>query len=182
MGRAGAAAVSLRSGRARAGCSSSRVGAREATACCTTAARRCDLTLSATVGHQENEQSEVLMQSMLRAVGIDLAIRNYPANLLFAQNGPLYTGKYDLEWSIDTNGPDPDNAGNWNGGFIPPQRREHVLARRSDRQRDERGGRSAPSTRPNARRSTSAKRSALRELVPAVFFYWETATTALNAT
>ena len=50
-----------------------------------------------------------------------LSIRNYPGSVLFAQDGPLYKGTYDLEWSIDTNGPDPDNAGTWNSAFIPPK-------------------------------------------------------------
>ena len=79
------------------------------------------LTIYATTGHQENTQSQVLIQAMLRAVGIDVVIRNYPGSYLFAMDGPLYTGKYDLEWSIETNGPDPDNSGDWNGAFIPPR-------------------------------------------------------------
>jgi len=40
--------------------------------------------------------------------------------LMFAQTGPLYTGHYDLEWSINTNGADPDNEGSWSSKFIPP--------------------------------------------------------------
>ena len=39
------------------------------------------LTIYATTGHQENEHSEVLIQSMLRAFGIDVVIRNYPGSL-----------------------------------------------------------------------------------------------------
>jgi peptide/nickel transport system substrate-binding protein len=78
------------------------------------------LMLFATTGHEENVQSEVMIQSMLRAVGIAVSVRNYPGSYLFAMNGPLYTGKYDLEWSVTTNGPDPDNSGSWNSAFIPP--------------------------------------------------------------
>ncbi|HEV7180046.1 MAG TPA: peptide ABC transporter substrate-binding protein, partial [Candidatus Baltobacteraceae bacterium] len=79
------------------------------------------LTMSATTSTKSNDESEVVMQSMLRTLGFDVAIRNYPSSLMFAQNGPLYSGKYNLEWSIDTNGPDPDNAGSWNSAFIPPR-------------------------------------------------------------
>ena len=78
---------------------------------------------------------------------------------MFAQNGPLYSGKYDLEWSIDTNGPDPDNSGNWNGAFIPPNGANtswlddpivNATSTAAERTFDI----------ANARRSTSAKRSA----------------------
>jgi peptide/nickel transport system substrate-binding protein len=137
------------------------------------------LTLSATIGHQENEQSEVLIQAMLRAVGIDVAIRNYPANQMFAQNGPLYSGKYDLEWSIDTNGPDPDNAGNWNGAFIPPNGAntswldDPIVNATST---------AAERTFDKEKRKVLYQREEerIRELVPAVFFTWEQSSTALN--
>ena len=115
------------------------------------------LSIYATTGHQENTESQVLIQSMLRAVGIDVAIRNYPGSYLFAMDGPLYGGKYDLEWSIETNGPDPDNAGDWN----EPSFRHAAQTRR--------GSTIPSSTRPapprrvrstsrNASGSTSAKR------------------------
>lgn len=137
------------------------------------------ITISATIGHQENEQSELLVQSMLRELGIDVRIRNYPANQMFAQNGPLYTGKYDLEWSIDTNGPDPDNAGNWNGAFIPPNGANtswlndpivNAASAAAERTFD-RAARKALYQREEMR---------IRELVPAVFFYWEESYTAVN--
>lgn len=138
------------------------------------------LTISATVGHQENELSEVLMQSMLRPFGIDLQIRNYPANLMFAQNGPLYTGKYDLEWSIETNGPDPDNAGSWNGAFVPPNGantswlNDPIVNATSA---------AAERTFDQARRKVLYQREEerLRQLVPAVVFTWETGYTAMNS-
>jgi peptide/nickel transport system substrate-binding protein len=137
------------------------------------------LTLSATIGHQENEQSEVLIQSMLRGLGIDVQIRNYPANQMFAQTGPLYTGKYDLEWSIDTNGPDPDNAGNWNGAFIPPNGAntswldDPIVNATSS---------AAARTFDPARRKALYQREEqrIRGLVPAVFFTWERSFTAIN--
>jgi ABC-type transport system substrate-binding protein len=137
------------------------------------------LTISATTGHQENEQSEVLIQSMLRAIGVDVQIHNYPGNFLFAQQGPIYTGKYDLEWSIDTNGPDPDNSGSWNSAFIPPKGantswlRDPIVDATSD---------AAASTFDEAKRKALYQReeARIRELVPAVFFTWQTAYTAKN--
>lgn len=138
------------------------------------------LTVSATIGHQENEQSEVIMQSMLKPFGIDLQIRNYPANLMFAQTGPLYSGRYDLEWSIATNGPDPDNAGSWNGAFIPPRGAntswldDPVVNATSS---------AAERTFDQARRKVLYQREEerLRDVVPAVIFTWETGYAAMNS-
>jgi peptide/nickel transport system substrate-binding protein len=137
------------------------------------------LTIYATTGHQENTESQVLIQSMLRAVGIDVAIRNYPGSYLFAMDGPLYTGKYDLEWSIETNGPDPDNSGDWNGAFIPPRGantswlNDPIVNATSE---------AAASTFDVAARKRLYQREELRirELVPAVFFSWRMNYTAMN--
>jgi ABC-type transport system substrate-binding protein len=137
------------------------------------------LTISATLGHQENEQSEVMIQSMLAPLGIGIAIRNYPANEMFAQSGPLYTGKYDLEWSIDTNGPDPDNAGNWNGAFVPPNGAntswldDPVVNATS-------AGAEQTFDQTARKRLYQREEARLRELVPAVFFSWEESYTAIN--
>lgn len=137
------------------------------------------LTISATVGHQENEQSEVLIQSMLAPLGIDVQIRNYPGNLMFAQNGPLYTGKYDLEWSIDTNGADPDNAGNWNAAFIPPNGANTSWL---DDPIVNATSAAAAATFDQAKRKALYQREEerIRTLVPAVFFTWEVGYTAMN--
>jgi peptide/nickel transport system substrate-binding protein len=136
-------------------------------------AQALQLTISASVSAKSNEQSEVLIQSMLHSLGIDLTIRNYPSSLMFAQNGPLYTGKYDLEWSIDTNGADPDNAGSWNSAYIPPHGantswlRDPVVDRLSV---------AAASTYDLARRKAlyQQEEERIRADVPAIFFYWET--------
>ncbi len=117
-----------------------------------------DLEINAT-NKPGNADAEVQMQQALRSVGIALAVKNYPASLLFAQNGPLYTGRYDMEWSIDTNGPDPDNEGNWSARFIPPRGantsflRDPIVTRTSDaaiRTFDRRHAQSAVSDRRDA--------------------------------
>lgn len=126
-----------------------------------------------------NEQAEVQMQQELRAVGIELSIKNYPGSVLFAQNGPLYGGTYDLEWSIDTNGPDPDNQGNWSGDFVPPKGantsflRDAVITQTSD---------AALRTFDRATRKALYQREEARihELVPVVFFYWQTQVAAYD--
>ncbi|GAC1443572.1 MAG: peptide ABC transporter substrate-binding protein [Vulcanimicrobiaceae bacterium] len=136
------------------------------------------LTISAT-NKPGNEQAEVQMQQQLRAVGIELTIKNYPASLLFAQNGPLYGGTYDLEWSISTNGPDPDNQGDWSADFIPPKGantsflRDAIVTQTSD---------AAIRTFDRAKRKALYQREETRihELVPTVFFYWQTQVAAYN--
>lgn len=138
------------------------------------------LSVVATSGHPQNSQSQLLIQSMLRDVGIDVAVRNYAGSYLFAQNGPLYTGHYDLEWSIDTNGPDPENSGNWNGTFIPPHGantswlNDPIVNATSF---------AAASTFDQQQRKALYQReeSRIRDVVPAVFFSWETDVTAMNS-
>jgi peptide/nickel transport system substrate-binding protein len=137
------------------------------------------LTIYATTGHQENSESQVLIQSMLRTVGIDLAIRNYPGSYLFAMDGPLYSGKYDLEWSIETNGPDPDNSGDWNGAFIPP--RGANTSWLNDPIVNATSAEAASSFDTAARkRLYQREEERIRQLVPAVFFSWRTNYTAMN--
>ncbi|MGA7354522.1 MAG: peptide ABC transporter substrate-binding protein [Candidatus Cybelea sp.] len=138
------------------------------------------LAIYATTGHQENTESQVLIQSMLRAVGIDLAVRNYPGSYLFAMDGPLYTGKYDLEWSIETNGPDPDNSGDWNGAFIPP--RGANTSWLNDPIVNATSAAAAATFDEAARkRLYRQEEERIREVVPAVFFSWRNNYTAMNA-
>lgn len=137
------------------------------------------LTISATTAAQSNQEAELVIQSMLHALGIDVSIRNYPPNLMFAQNGPLYTGKYDLEWSVDTNGPDPDNAGSWNSAFIPPNGANTSWLR--DPIVDETSAAASSTFDQNKRRALyQREEERLREVVPAVFFYWETQYYGIN--
>lgn len=136
--------------------------------------------VSTTNAKQSNMQAEVQMQQQLAAVGVGLDIKNYPGSLLFAHDGPIYTGKYDTEFTIETNAPDPDNQGMWSGAFIPPHGtnaswlNDPVLTRT---------GREALQTFDRAKRKALYQREEERvhELVPAVFFYWQNAYAAVNS-
>jgi peptide/nickel transport system substrate-binding protein len=140
--------------------------------------KRLTLTINAT-NKPGNEQAELQMQQALRDIGIDLTIKNYPASVLFAQDGPLYTGTYDLEWSIDTNAPDPDNQGSWSGDFVPPKGantsflRDAVLTRTSE---------AAIRTFDRSKRKAlyQLEETRIHELVPVVFLYWQTRVAAYN--
>jgi ABC-type transport system substrate-binding protein len=140
--------------------------------------RRVTLTISSTT-KPGNEQAELQMLAALRPLGIDLTIKNYPASVLFAQDGPLYKGDYDLEWSIDTNGPDPDNQGVWSGDFVPPKGantsflRDPVLTQTSE---------AAIRTFDRAKRTAlyQIEETRIHALTPVVFLYWQTRVAAYN--
>ena len=140
---------------------------------------RLVIEISSSTGNQPNEQAEVQIQSQLRAVGIDMRIRNYPVSLLFARDGPLYGGKYDTSWSTDTQGPDPDNEGSWNSAFIPPHGANTSWLR--DAIVDETSSAQLRTYDRNARKAIVQKEEArLHELVPAIFLYWENGYVAYN--
>ncbi|MDE2482226.1 MAG: peptide ABC transporter substrate-binding protein [bacterium] len=138
------------------------------------------ITISATNAAKSNATTEVVIQSALKALGIDVAVRNYPPSLMFSREGPLYTGKYDLEWSVDTNGPDPDNAGLWNSAYIPPHGANTSWL---DDPIVDRTSIAAQRTYDQAERKKlyQEEESRMRQLVPAIFFHWETAYYAVNS-
>ena len=138
-----------------------------------------DLTVISGSNRASNERAEVLMQAMLGHLGIALHIRNFPVSILFAQNGPIYSGHYDMEWSIYTNGPDPDNSGVWNSTFIPPN------GGNTDWLSDpivDATSQAAASTFDQVlrKRLYQQEEERIHQLVPAVFVYWERSTTAIS--
>ena len=136
--------------------------------------------VSTTPSKPANVQAEVQMQQDLRAVGIQLEIKNYQTSLLFAQNGPIFTGKFDSEFTIYTDAPDPDNEGLWSGKFIPPHGanttwlNDPVLTQTSH---------DALLTFDRAKRKALYQREAERvhELVPVVYLYWQNSFSAVNS-
>ena len=139
-----------------------------------------NVAFSATTGHQSNDQTEVQIQQDLKAIGINVEIKNYPTSLMFAQSGPLYTGKYDMEWSIDTNGADPDNEGLWSSKFIPPKgaNTSWLIDPLVDKYAHE-----AVLTYDRAARKAlyQKEEERLHQDVPAVFVYWQNQYSAWNS-
>ncbi|HEY8322653.1 MAG TPA: peptide ABC transporter substrate-binding protein [Candidatus Baltobacteraceae bacterium] len=137
------------------------------------------LQISTGTNKLENQQAEVVIQQQLKALGMDIEIKNYPVSLLFAQNGPLYTGHYDMEWTVATNGPDPDNSGNWASRFIPPKGANTAWL--NDPIVD-RTAMAASSTFDQAKRKAlyQQEEERIHALVPAVFFYWENSYLGIN--
>jgi peptide/nickel transport system substrate-binding protein len=69
---------------------------------------RLAFTIAATAGSVTNGQIAVQLQQQLRAAGIDLTVKTYPYNTIFAIDGPIYGGTYDMSAYPTTLGWDPD--------------------------------------------------------------------------
>lgn len=138
------------------------------------------VTISTGTNNPSNERAELQIQQELHGLGIDVTIKNYPVSYLFAQNGPLYGGTYDLSWTVDTEGPDPDNQANWSGDFIPPHGanttfyNDPVITAASEA--------AIRTFDPDKRRMLyQREEERIHDLALAVFFYWENATSAYNS-
>jgi peptide/nickel transport system substrate-binding protein len=130
-----------------------------------------DLMMVAGADDNENEESEVLIQSMLKPLGIRIGVKNYPRNYLFAADGPIYGGKYDLEWSLETNGPDPDDSGSFDSKFIPPHGAN--TSRLNDPLVNKLTEEAASTFDPAVRKRLYQQEEArLRQLNPVIFAFW----------
>ncbi|HEX8807107.1 MAG TPA: peptide ABC transporter substrate-binding protein [Candidatus Aquilonibacter sp.] len=82
------------------------------------------LTLVSTTGNDERYRLELGVQSALRAIGIDLSIKNVPANLLLARavdGGLLTSGKFQIAlFSYVAISPDPNDERYVSSSAIPP--------------------------------------------------------------
>jgi peptide/nickel transport system substrate-binding protein len=70
--------------------------------------RRLALTIASISGEATITRVDVELQAQLRAAGIDLAIKPYPYNTIFAIDGPIYGGSYDLAAYSTSIAWDPD--------------------------------------------------------------------------
>jgi peptide/nickel transport system substrate-binding protein len=81
------------------------------------------LELSTNTANATRRLVQTQMQAMLRGIGIDAQIKNYPGNLFFAtygQGGVLTTGKFDLAITGWIAGLDPDDHSLYACNQIPP--------------------------------------------------------------
>jgi len=69
---------------------------------------RLALTIASIAGASTIVRVDIELQSQLRAAGIDLAIKPYPYNTVFAIDGPIYGGTYDLAAYSTSLAWDPD--------------------------------------------------------------------------
>jgi peptide/nickel transport system substrate-binding protein len=139
-----------------------------------------NLEISTGTSKQENVQAEVIIQQELKQIGITVEVRNYPNAELFSRVGPLYTGNYDMDWTVQTNGADPDNAGSWNSAYIPPHGGNTSWL--DDPIVNQTSLAASMTNDQNQRKILYQKEEErIHQLVPAVFFYWEMSYTATNS-
>lgn len=85
--------------------------------------RRLSLTLSTVAGNHSREQVEVFLQSMWSAIGVEAAIKNANAAVLYApaaSGGPLYGGKFDISINGLVSPIDPSLRDTNGADAIPP--------------------------------------------------------------
>ena len=85
--------------------------------------QRLEVEISTVAGVIPRQNAEVLIQQQLRAVGVDLQVRNAPANVIFAPYGAgglFATGKFDLAIYAWTLLPDPDESQTAGPESVPP--------------------------------------------------------------
>ncbi|MBC5825715.1 MAG: peptide ABC transporter substrate-binding protein [Candidatus Eremiobacteraeota bacterium] len=81
--------------------------------------RRLSLSISTATDNRPNANAEELVASDLKAVGVDITVKNFAGAVLFAPDGPLYGGTYDISWIVNTEAVDPDDLGTWGCDFWP---------------------------------------------------------------
>jgi peptide/nickel transport system substrate-binding protein len=85
--------------------------------------RKIALTMVYNVSNVTRRDAVVQVQAMLKAIGIEVAIKAYQGGLLFeamGQGGILQNGRFDLAWTGWVAGFDPDQAANFTCDAQPP--------------------------------------------------------------
>jgi peptide/nickel transport system substrate-binding protein len=82
--------------------------------------QRLSLTISTATENLPNQSAELIVTADLKRVGIEVVVKNYATPVLFAPDGPLYGGRYDMAWIVNTEGTDPDALGLIGCDYFPP--------------------------------------------------------------
>ena len=107
--------------------------------------KRLAVDIVTVVGNSTRLKAEELIQQDVRAVGVEMDVRNYPANLLFAApgvGGILSNGKFDVGlygWSFS---PDPDDTDTLGPDSVPPSGVNYTFYRDPDIGRWQQAGKS----------------------------------------
>ncbi|MDQ6825574.1 MAG: peptide ABC transporter substrate-binding protein [Candidatus Eremiobacteraeota bacterium] len=119
-------------------------------------------------------QASVLVQSMLKQVGIDVEVKTYPGAVLFApagEGGILQLGKFDMGLSGWFAGIDPDDSSNYICSMIPPG--GYNYTRYCNKQMDSAQQDALTHFDQPARKVAYAKiESLLADDMPQLFFWW----------
>jgi peptide/nickel transport system substrate-binding protein len=85
--------------------------------------KRFSVSISTVVGNDARLKAEELIQQDLRGIGVELNLRNFPANLLFASQGAggiLAQGRFDIALYGWSETPDPDDTDTIGPDSLPP--------------------------------------------------------------
>lgn len=132
------------------------------------------LLVSNGITNATRRQASVLVQAMLRQVGIEVEVKTYPGAVLFApagEGGILQLGKFDLGLSGWFAGIDPDNSSNFICSMVPPG--GYNYTRYCSKQMD-----TAQQTalthfdQPSRKAAYARIESLLADDMPQIFFWW----------
>jgi len=85
--------------------------------------RRLSIAIATQAGSQDGVDFEGLFAQWMRAIGVEVEVKNYPTDLLYATYGAggiISSGKYDVAFVDWYNGIDPDDSIQWMCGYQPP--------------------------------------------------------------
>jgi len=134
--------------------------------------------LAPTFAYAENNVAArliaVQIQSYLKAVGIDVELKGYTTQTMFApysQGGIYQGGRFDLAWYTMTLGIDPDASGRFTCGAIPPNGQNYARYCSAAMDAAQLAGLRGV-TRAARRKAYAASQELLARDVPIVFVYW----------
>ncbi len=132
------------------------------------------LLVSNGITNATRRQASVLVQAMLKQVGIDVEVKTYPGAVLFApagEGGILQLGKFDLGLSGWFAGLDPDDSSNFICSMVPPG--GYNYTRYCNKQMDSAQQEALTKFDQPSRKAAYAKiESLLADDMPQLFFWW----------
>ena len=143
--------------------------------------RRLSFTLSLRQGAAGDNAMAVQVQAWLRAVGVEVTLKDYPGSVLFAlgPSGILQPGKYDLNISGFSSTADPDNSAQFTCANRPPN--GFNWTRYCSPEMDRLQSEALTTYDRAARKAAYAKiETLLASDVPQVFFYYQPQISAIT--
>jgi len=137
--------------------------------------RKLTLQLAYGQGSQLAQNVVVQVQQMLRAVGIDVQLKSYDYQILYAaaqDGGILNGGKFDMTLYSWVSGSDPDNSSDWLCSQVPPAGNNVSRYCSPEMDRDQAVALSTFSRPERKAAYAKIERLLLRD-VPAVFLYYQ---------
>lgn len=142
---------------------------------------KISLLIVTNVSNATRRKASVLLQSMLRQVGIESQIKYFDGATLFAPApiGILQTGKFDLALAGWFSGADPDNSSQYACKNIPPAGYNYTRYCSKDMDAAQRDA-LTNYDQPTRKKAYAKIEDLLATDVPQVFFWWDRQAQAIN--